>query len=240
MLHEDNRSGRRRSGFRRLAPIAAICVTGILAAACQSSSGGGSDGGGTSGHSSPPANTVQLSITPASGSTGRQPAQGHHGHLDQGHDQVGRSHRRRAHRTASRHGHAEQLEDGLAHRLDAARGPDPHGHRHSRRLGPLGHPDQHVQDAPAVADLRHPPLRGLQGSVRGRHADHADLQPAHQEQGRSRALAADHHVQAGRGGLVLGQQPDPVVPPARLLASAHPGQLRRAPGRCRGLPRRLR
>ncbi len=85
MLHEHNRSRlhpsvlRRsaggRSGLGRLAPIAAICVTGILAAACQSSSGGGS-GGGTSGQSSPPANTVQLSITPASGSAAASPRKG--------------------------------------------------------------------------------------------------------------------------------------------------------------------
>ncbi len=85
MLHEDNRSrlhpsvlrrsARGRSGLGRLAPIAAICVTGILAAACQSSSSGGS-GGGTSGHSSPPADTVHLSITPASGSAAANPRKG--------------------------------------------------------------------------------------------------------------------------------------------------------------------
>ncbi len=73
MLNEDNRSRRPR----RLAPIAAICAAGILAAACQSS-GGGSNGGtnGGTGTSTPPADTVQLSITPASGSTGANPSKG--------------------------------------------------------------------------------------------------------------------------------------------------------------------
>ena len=73
MLNEDKRSRRPR----RLAPIAAICAAGILAAACQSS-GGGSNGGtnGGTGTSTPPADTVQLSITPASGSTGANPSKG--------------------------------------------------------------------------------------------------------------------------------------------------------------------
>ena len=69
MLHEDNRSKQ-----RRLAPLAAICAVGILAAACQSSSGGSPTG--TSGKTSPPPDTVQLSITPASGSSGADPRKG--------------------------------------------------------------------------------------------------------------------------------------------------------------------
>jgi lipoprotein-anchoring transpeptidase ErfK/SrfK len=70
VLHEDNRSKR-----RRLAPIAAICAVGIVAAACQSSSGGNATGpSGKS--SSPPPDTVQLSITPASGSSGADPRKG--------------------------------------------------------------------------------------------------------------------------------------------------------------------
>ena len=60
---------------RRLAPIAVVCAAGILAAACQSSSSGGG-GGGASGQGSPSADTVQLSITPASGSTGANPRKG--------------------------------------------------------------------------------------------------------------------------------------------------------------------
>ena len=72
MLYEDNRSKR-----RRLVPIAAICAVGIAAAACQSSSGGSATGtSGTSGKSSPPPDTVQLSITPASGSSGADPRKG--------------------------------------------------------------------------------------------------------------------------------------------------------------------
>ena len=65
-----------RSGLRRLAPIAVICAAGILAAACQSSSGSGGGMKGGAGTSTPPANTVQLSITPASGSTGANPRKG--------------------------------------------------------------------------------------------------------------------------------------------------------------------
>ncbi|HEX6933357.1 MAG TPA: Ig-like domain-containing protein [Streptosporangiaceae bacterium] len=71
MLNEDKRSSRCRSRRHRLAPIAAVCAAGILAAACQSSSGGPAGGG-----SSTPADTVQLSITPASGSTGANPRKG--------------------------------------------------------------------------------------------------------------------------------------------------------------------
>jgi lipoprotein-anchoring transpeptidase ErfK/SrfK len=72
VLYEDNRSKR-----RRLVPIAAICAVGIAAAACQSSSGGSATGtSGTSGKSSPPPDTVQLSITPASGSSGADPRKG--------------------------------------------------------------------------------------------------------------------------------------------------------------------
>jgi lipoprotein-anchoring transpeptidase ErfK/SrfK len=70
VLNED------RSGLRRLAPIAVICAAGILAAACQSSSGSGGGMKGGAGTSTPPANTVQLSITPASGSTGANPRKG--------------------------------------------------------------------------------------------------------------------------------------------------------------------
>ncbi len=74
MLNEDKRSRRFRSGLGRLAPIAAICAAGILAAACQSSAGGGTSGG--AGTSTPPPDTVQLSITPASGSTSANPHKG--------------------------------------------------------------------------------------------------------------------------------------------------------------------
>jgi lipoprotein-anchoring transpeptidase ErfK/SrfK len=70
VLNEDNLSRRPR----RLAPIAAICAAGLLAAACHSSAGGGANGG--TGTSTPPADTVQLSITPASGSAGANPSKG--------------------------------------------------------------------------------------------------------------------------------------------------------------------
>jgi lipoprotein-anchoring transpeptidase ErfK/SrfK len=69
VLHEYNRS-------RRLGPLAAIGLAGMLAAACTSS------GPSASGHSSAPAgktssaNTVQLSFSPASGSTGADPGKG--------------------------------------------------------------------------------------------------------------------------------------------------------------------
>jgi lipoprotein-anchoring transpeptidase ErfK/SrfK len=81
VLNEDHRSTqyrsrRYRSGLGRLAPIAVICAAGILAAACQSSSGSGGGTKGGAGTSTPPANTAQLSITPASGSTGANPRKG--------------------------------------------------------------------------------------------------------------------------------------------------------------------
>jgi lipoprotein-anchoring transpeptidase ErfK/SrfK len=69
VLHEYNRS-------RRLGPLIAIGLAGMLAAACTSS------GATASGHSSAPsgktssANTVQLSFSPASGSTGADPGKG--------------------------------------------------------------------------------------------------------------------------------------------------------------------
>ncbi|HEX7992752.1 MAG TPA: Ig-like domain-containing protein [Streptosporangiaceae bacterium] len=69
MLNEDNRSRR-----RRLAPIALLCAAGFVAAACSSSSGTGASD--TSGKNSPPPDTVQLSITPASGSSDADPAKG--------------------------------------------------------------------------------------------------------------------------------------------------------------------
>jgi lipoprotein-anchoring transpeptidase ErfK/SrfK len=58
---------------RALAPVAVVCAAGILAAACHSSSSGGAGGGGSSGQGSPSADTVHLSITPASGSTDANP-----------------------------------------------------------------------------------------------------------------------------------------------------------------------
>ena len=70
VLNEDNRSRR-----RRLAPIAFLCAAGFVAAACSSSSGSGATG--TSGMNSPPPDTVQLSITPASGSSDADPAKGY-------------------------------------------------------------------------------------------------------------------------------------------------------------------
>ncbi len=70
MLHEDN-----RSRGRTLAPFVAICVVGILAAACQSSSGSGASDA-PSGKASKAADTVQLSFSPADGSTGADPGKG--------------------------------------------------------------------------------------------------------------------------------------------------------------------
>ncbi|MGN6677078.1 MAG: Ig-like domain-containing protein [Streptosporangiaceae bacterium] len=69
VLNDYNRSSR-----RRLALIAAICAVGIAAAACQSSSGGSA--GGPSAKKSHSPNTVQLSITPANGSSGADPRKG--------------------------------------------------------------------------------------------------------------------------------------------------------------------
>jgi len=69
VLHEDNRSRR-----RRLAPFVMICAAGVLAAACQSSSSSGA--GGTSAKHSQSPDTVQLSFTPASGATGADPGKG--------------------------------------------------------------------------------------------------------------------------------------------------------------------
>ena len=81
MLHEDNRSKR-----RRLAPIAAICAVGIVAAACQSSSGGSATGTSAlarARHRQIPSSSTSL---PPAEAPGRTP-QGHHGHGDQRHDQ---------------------------------------------------------------------------------------------------------------------------------------------------------
>ena len=71
MLNDDSRSRR-----RRLAPIALLCAVGFVAAACSSSSGPGSGVSGTSGKSNSPTPAVQLSITPASGSSDADPRKG--------------------------------------------------------------------------------------------------------------------------------------------------------------------
>jgi lipoprotein-anchoring transpeptidase ErfK/SrfK len=71
VLNEDSRSRR-----RRLASIALLCAAGFVAAACSSSSGSGGGATGSSGKSSSPAATVQLSITPASGSSDADPRKG--------------------------------------------------------------------------------------------------------------------------------------------------------------------
>lgn len=68
MLHEDNRSRR-----RRLAPFVLICAAGVLAAACQSSSTGA---GGTPAKDTHSPDTVQLSFAPANGATGADPGKG--------------------------------------------------------------------------------------------------------------------------------------------------------------------
>ena len=71
MPHHDNQSGR-----RGLLPLAALCVAAVALAACTSGSGNSNNtGGGTSGGGgSKSPNTVQLSITPADGSTGAIPS----------------------------------------------------------------------------------------------------------------------------------------------------------------------
>jgi len=71
VLNDDSRSRR-----RRLAPIALLCAVGFVAAACSSSSGPGSGVSGTSGKSNSPTPAVQLSITPASGSSDADPRKG--------------------------------------------------------------------------------------------------------------------------------------------------------------------
>ena len=71
MLHEHFRSTR-----RKLLPFVAFGAVGLLAAACQSGSGGGSGGTSGSGSQSASASAVQLTITPASGSHGANPAKG--------------------------------------------------------------------------------------------------------------------------------------------------------------------
>jgi lipoprotein-anchoring transpeptidase ErfK/SrfK len=55
---------------RRLAPIAAICAAGVVAAACSGSGASGPSGKNTS------PDTVQLSITPRGGSSGADPRKG--------------------------------------------------------------------------------------------------------------------------------------------------------------------
>lgn len=67
MLHDYNRS-------RRLGPLIAIGLAGMLAAACTSSGASGHSAA-TSGKASS-ANTVQLSFSPASGSTAADPGKG--------------------------------------------------------------------------------------------------------------------------------------------------------------------
>ena len=74
MAHHDNRSWR-----HGLLSLAALCVAAATLAACTSGSGnsksGGNSGGGNSGGGKTKSpNTVQLSITPANGSTGAIPA----------------------------------------------------------------------------------------------------------------------------------------------------------------------
>jgi len=61
---------------RLLLPVVAVCAAGMLATACQSTSSSGGTGTGTSGTGSPAASRAQLSITPATGSRGANPADG--------------------------------------------------------------------------------------------------------------------------------------------------------------------
>jgi lipoprotein-anchoring transpeptidase ErfK/SrfK len=68
VLHED-----KRSRLHRLGPFIAVGMAGMLAAACTSS---GPGGGHPSGKASSSANTVQLSFSPAGGSTGADPGKG--------------------------------------------------------------------------------------------------------------------------------------------------------------------
>jgi len=67
-----------RSGRPKLIPVVLACTAGLLAAACQSgNSGPGSGASGQPAGSSTPASTsVQLSITPGSGSTSADPRKG--------------------------------------------------------------------------------------------------------------------------------------------------------------------
>ena len=104
--------------------------------------------------------------------------------------------------------------------------------------------DEHVPDAHAGPDVpdRDPP--GIQPDLRRRAADPPVLQPEDHEQGRGRAGAAAHDLEAGSWRLVLGRlRHGPhlrLLPAAGLLAVRHHRELHRAPERRAGRTRDLR
>ena len=135
----------------------------------------------------------------------------------------------------------ERRRQDLAQRAPAGRVAELHRdcHRH-RRQRRHNHHDEYLPHPDARADLLDDDLRGVPADLRRRHADHADLQPAHHQQGGGRAVARAHHVQAGDRRLVLGRRRAPLLPAAGLLAGQHHGQLRRPPERGGGRQGRLR
>ncbi len=163
----------------------------------------------------------------------RQARPGHHGHRGRRQDQRRhRAHRRRA---------GDRRPERRPHPVAQQVGTDPvgalHGHREgSQRFRPGRHAEQLVPHAQAGRDVPDDDLRGLPPDVRRRHADHAHLQPADHRQGGRGAIAPADHVEASGRRVVLGWQPDPGFPSARLLAGAYHGELHRASGRRQGRP----
>ena len=81
------------------------------------------------------------------------------------------------------------------------------------------HRHEHLPHADAEPDVHHRDPRGLRPDLRRRDTDHPVLQPADCRQGRGRAGAADHDVEASSRRVVLGR-PLQHGPHLRLLPPA--------------------
>ena len=166
-----------------------------------------------------------------------QAAPRHHGDRPRRDARLGdREERRRARRRQAR-----RLGDRVAEPLDAGDRQAVRRARHRRRRrGPHHHQDEQVPHAGPRHHRQRPDLPGPQRHLRRRHAGDAVLQQPRGGQEGGRARARPQELAPGRGRLVLGRRPGALVPPARLLAAEHQGELRRPPRRRAALPRRLR
>ena len=225
---------------RRLTLTALATAAGLLVAACQSGAPVATQLNPTAVAGKPAAAAVRyLKISPAPGAKDVNPGNGitvtavnggkitHVTVKSSGDDPVT--------------GALSDRPDPLAQHLRAPHRLVVPGHRHRhRQRRPPGDRDKQLQHADPVAHVRGRDLRGRRRHLRRRHADHADVQRADHQQGRRRAVAPDHHVQAGGRRLVLGRQRATRLPAEGLLARRHHGQLRRPPERRRGGQGRVR
>ena len=182
-------AGTRREAAARPAGLVVVAVLALLIAAC--SSGGPAANNAQSAQNAAKAKAsaaaADVKITPGERGQGGRPIRRDHRHRGPRHaEERDRAHLRRVGDREPQPGRQDLAQPVVAGHRAALHG-DRHGQRGRQRDRDHGEQLPHADPQQRVP---HPDLRGLPADLRGRHAHHADLQPADHQPGRGRALAA--------------------------------------------------